>query len=130
GEDGIIDYLCTQIIEPNRYFVEIGAADGLENNTAWLAIARKFSGLMIEGSPQLAQRAANAIPQYNLGVKVLNAFVTQNNVKALLQECLYQDPDVFSLDIDGMDYYVLQAMLQAGFCPKMIVVEYNAAFGP
>ncbi len=58
GEDGIIDYLCQKIINPNRYFVEIGAADGLENNTAWLAIARKFSGLMIEGSPQLAARAA------------------------------------------------------------------------
>lgn len=130
GEDGIIDYLCQQIINPNRYFVEIGAADGLENNSAWLAIARKFTGLMIEGSPQLAARAAKAIPSYNLGVKVLNCFVSKHNIEAVLKECLYQDPDLFSLDIDGVDYYILQAMLTAGFRPKIIVVEYNSAFGP
>lgn len=130
GEDGIIDYLCQKIINPNRYFVEIGAADGLENNTAWLAIARKFSGLMIEGSPQLAARAARAIPNYNLGVKVLNCFVDKNNIQMVLKECLYQNPDLFSLDIDGVDYYILQAMLTAGFRPKIIVVEYNSAFGP
>ena len=130
GEDGIIDYLCLQITQPNRYFVEIGAADGLENNTAWLAIARKFSGLMIEGCSSLAMRAAKAIPSYNLGVKVLNCFVDKNNIQAVLQESLYQDPDVFSLDIDGVDYYILQAMLNAGFHPKIVVVEYNSAFGP
>lgn len=130
GEDGIIDYLCLQITDPNRYFVEIGAADGLENNTAWLAIARKFSGLMIEGCANLAGRAAKAIPAYNLGVKVLNCFVDKNNIQAVLQECLYQDPDVFSLDIDGVDYYILDAMLHTGFRPKIIVVEYNSAFGP
>jgi len=130
GEDGIIDYLTQQIIDPNRYFVEIGAADGLENNTAWLAIARKFSGLMIEGSQKLAQRAAKTIPAYNLGVKVLNCFVDKHNIQALLKECLYQNPDVFSLDIDGVDYYILQSLLQAGFRPKIIVVEYNSCFGP
>lgn len=130
GEDGIIDYLCQRITNPNRYFVEIGSADGLENNTAWLAIARKFSGLMIEGSSNLAARAAKAIPHYNLGVKVLNCFVDKNNIQAVLNECLYQDPDLFSLDIDGVDYYILQAMLHAGFRPKIIAVEYNSAFGP
>lgn len=130
GEDGIIDHLCQRILNPNRYFVEIGSADGLENNTAWLAIARKFSGLMIEGSSHLAARAAKAIPHYNLGVKVLNCFVDKNNIQAILNECLYQDPDLFSLDIDGVDYYILQAMLNAGFRPKIIAVEYNSAFGP
>ena len=29
GEDGILDYLCDRIFEPNRLFFEIGAADGL-----------------------------------------------------------------------------------------------------
>jgi len=130
GEDGIIDYLCLQLTHPNRYFVEIGAADGLENNTAWLAIARKYSGLMIEGCPQLAARAKKSIPTYNLGVKVLNCFVDKNNIQTVLKECLYQDPDLFSLDIDGVDYYILEALLKGGFHPKIIVVEYNAAFGP
>src|SRR3979411_658780 len=29
GEDGIIDYLCSQLLRPNRFFFEIGAGDGL-----------------------------------------------------------------------------------------------------
>ena len=44
GEDGIIDVLCRNIKNPNRYFVEIGASDGLENNTTWLALARRWNG--------------------------------------------------------------------------------------
>src|SRR5690242_11526051 len=31
GEDGIIDYLCSQILNPTRFFFEIGAANGIEN---------------------------------------------------------------------------------------------------
>jgi len=54
GEDGIIDYLASRLRNPNYYFVEIGAADGLENNTSWLAIARRYSGLMLEADPDAA----------------------------------------------------------------------------
>ena len=39
-------------------------------------------------------------------------------------------PDVFSLDIDGVDYYVADALLRVGFRPRIWVVEYNSAFGP
>ena len=38
--------------------------------------------------------------------------------------------DVFSLDIDSIEFYVLSAFLKMGFRPKIIVVEYNSAFGP
>ena len=44
GEDGIIDVLCSQLLESNRYFLEIGAADGIENNTAWLAVHETMVG--------------------------------------------------------------------------------------
>ena len=33
GEDGIINILCSKVKNPNRYFIEIGASDGIENNT-------------------------------------------------------------------------------------------------
>ena len=36
GEDGILDVLRKNLLESNRYFIEIGAADGIENNSAWL----------------------------------------------------------------------------------------------
>ncbi len=130
GEDGIIDFLLQKLLRKNRYFVEIGSADGLENNTAWLAIGKKFSGLMIEGDPKLALRLKKSIGAFNLGVEGLQAFVTRENSADILQKMLFTEPDLFSLDIDGNDYYILEALLTNGFKPKIIVVEYNSAFGP
>ena len=40
------------------------------------------------------------------------------------------DPDVFSLDIDGNDYYIAESVFAAGIRPKIFVVEYNSVFGP
>ena len=50
GEDGILDVLRGQLSSSNRFFVEIGAADGVENNSSWLAVMEKYNGLMVEGS--------------------------------------------------------------------------------
>ena len=75
-----------QLHSPNRYFVEIGAADGLEEIIlAWLAIAKKYSGLMIEGDPVLASRIEKNVASFNLGVQAQAAFVTADNVKDILE---------------------------------------------
>lgn len=130
GEDGILEVLRRQLLGGNRYFVEIGAADGIENNTAWLAVAEKYGGLMIEGDPRLWKRARQLLPASSTAVDCLLQFVTRDNVPALVEKALHRDPDVCSLDIDGNDYYVAGALLEAGLRPRIFVVEYNSAFGP
>lgn len=130
GEDGIIDYLTEKIRNPNYYFIEIGSNDGLENNTSWLAIARKYSGLMVEGDSRLSQKCKNIISRLNLGVECSNLFIDKDNADQLFKTAMYKDPDLFSLDIDGNDYYIAEFMMNAGFRPKILVVEYNSAFGP
>jgi hypothetical protein len=130
GEDGILDYLCSRITVPNRFFFEIGAADGLENCTAWLALARGYSGVMIEGDPELSACYREIIQSKVFNVHLLAEMVTAENILRLMKFCPFSDPDVFSIDIDGIDFYVLKAVLNAGFRPKVIVAEYNSAFGP
>lgn len=130
GEDGILDYLCSQMLLPNRFFFEIGAADGLENCTAWLALARGCSGVMIEGNAELSARYREVIRSKAFNVHLIAAMVTAENIEGLMKLCPCNDPDVFSIDIDGIDFYVLKAVLNAGFRPKVIVAEYNSAFGP
>ncbi len=44
--------------------------------------------------------------------------------------CPYRSPDVFSLDIDGIDYRVARKVLELGFRPKPAIVKYNTVFGP
>ncbi len=131
GEDGIIEFLLSHIKDPNRYFIEIGSSDGLENNCSFLAFSKKYSGIMIEGSATKSRRARRSFAKYNWGVKYLNCFVNRENVYPLLQkESLYMSPDFFSMDIDGNDYYIMESILSRGFRPKLICVEYNSTYGP
>jgi len=37
---------------------------------------------------------------------------------------------LFSLDIDSIDYHILKAAMNLGYRPKILIVEYNSAFGP
>lgn len=130
GEDGIIEILLRHAPRSNRYFIEIGASDGLENNTAWLSLARRFGGLWIEGDPVVSSRCKEFFSALNYGVESINMFVTTETVTELLTLSRYANPDVFSLDIDGNDYYIAESMLRGGMKPKICVVEYNSAFGP
>lgn len=130
GEDGIIEVLRSQLNHQNRYFVEIGAADGIDNNSAWLTIVEKYAGLMIEGDAALVARAKRMVGHYSLGLEIHNLFVDRESAQDIRKAALYADPDVFSLDIDGNDYFVAEALFVAGFRPKIFVVEYNSVFGP
>src|ERR1035441_9103151 len=130
GEDGIIDFLLFNLNTQNRCFVEIGSSNGLENNTSWLAIVRRYSGLMIEGDDVLAQKCRQNFQMLNYGLQSTHASETLNNIRELMALSLHKNPDLLSLDIDGIDYYVMKEILVAGFRPKIIVVEFNSAFGP
>jgi hypothetical protein len=125
GEDGILDVLRKQLLSSNRYFIEIGAADGLQNNSSWLVVVEQYNGLMIEGNPSLVERATRMIANHSIGVNFLNMFVNSENIQELKKITLHLDPDVFSLDIDGIDYYIAKAIMEGGFRPKIFVVEYN-----
>jgi hypothetical protein len=130
GEDGVLDVLRGRLGSSNRYFVEIGAADGIENNTGWLAFAEKYSGVMIEGDERRAARAARAVSSVNLGVECRNLFAVPEKAPEIVSLALQRNPDVLSVDIDGCDYYIVRALLEAGMRPRILVVEYNSAFGP
>jgi len=130
GEDGIIDQLLSLVRKPNRYFLEIGAGDGLENNTSYLAFAKRYSGVMVEGDQDRSGDAQRFLQPLNWSVKYLNLFVEPGTASRVLDECLHRDPDFFSLDIDSNDYFVMVALLEQGLRPKVVCVEYNSAFGP
>ena len=129
GEDGILDVLRSQLLSKNSYFLEIGAGDGIENNTGWLLVAEKNNGIMVDGNRKLIDRARRSVAAYCIGSQFINMFVTKETVKELLSKLLYQNPDVFSLDIDGNDYYIARQLFEAGFRPKICVVEYNSVYG-
>ena len=129
-EDGIIDYLTRQIHKPNRYFIEVGVSDGTENNTSYLALARRYNGLMVDGNAEAVAWCKYLLQPMHYGLDFLSLFITRQNVVELVDRALFKDPDVFSLDTDGNDFFFVRALLEAGLRPKIAVVEYNSAFGP
>jgi hypothetical protein len=128
GEDGHILHILREIGATNQHFVEIGIQNGLECNTANLTFNFGWSGVLIEGNPSdaaVAQRNYACFPR----VTVRQSFVTRENVVELLKSAgAKNDADLFSLDIDGNDYWVWEALTD--FKPRVAVVEYNAAYGP
>ena len=130
GEDGIVDYLCGRLLQPNRYFIEIGASNGLENNTTWLALAKRYGGLMIDGDPAKVAECRQTCAVLNGALEFEAMMMNPESVQAFERLTLFKDPDVFSLDIDSVDYYVADALIDQVVRPKIVVIEYNSTFGP
>ena len=62
-------------------------------------------------------------------VKIINTAVTPSNINELLKIAQTpKDLDILSIDIDSYDYWVWKAV--EGYSPKIVIIEYNASFGP
>jgi hypothetical protein len=133
GEDGILFFLFSLLGTTNRRFVEFGIGDGRQCNTANLSINFGWSGLLLEADAQSAAAAQNYYEQL-LGpsqqqVCVQSARVTTENINQLLStNNMTGEIDLLSIDIDGNDYWVWQAITVIN--PRIVVIEYNPSFGP
>jgi hypothetical protein len=118
GEDGVLLRLFERIGVRSRSFVEFGAWDGEHwSNTANLRLNHGWQGLLMEGSDRAD------------GQLVRRERVDAENVEALFAKYgVPQDLDLLSIDIDGNDYWVWDAI--RNYCPAVVVVEYNVFFRP
>ena len=136
-EDGIIQELFRRVPSQklNHTLIEIGCGNGLENNTHYL-ILQGYRGFWVDGSDRniaylntelgLADGASSRL-------KVVQRFIDSENISATIaQACSFigsGEPDLFSLDIDGNELYILKKTL--AICkPKFLCIEYNAKFPP
>lgn len=129
-EDGILHEIYRRIGAISRTFIEIGSSDGLENNSRFL-LTQGWRGVWIEASARKVaaakKSAANFMEDNTLHIG--QHLVDPRNVDALLASVApTREVDLFSLDIDGNDLYVLQAI--QSLLPRVIVCEYNAKFPP
>lgn len=130
GSDGIVREIFARIGEGERYFVEFGIGNGLENNTAFL-IAQGWRGLWIEGSPEstAAARASLAGPIDAGRLALTGSFVTAENIEGLFSGAgVPEEPAFMSIDIDGNDYWVWSAIER--YRPRLVEIEYNGMFPP
>ena len=114
GEDGIILHLLSTIGAGDRRFVEIGVEDGRECNTANLALNFGWSGVMIDRDPggvASARRFYASRRRTRDTVTVVERHVTREGIDDLLVEvCGGGEIDLLSIDIDGNDLWVWEAL--------------------
>lgn len=125
GEDGVLAEIFRRSGAPGQSFVEIGAGTGAENNTAVLADAFGWGGLLLEADPGHVQRLRRKYACRE-DVVVMPDLVTPDNVEELLrQACVPTEVDLLSIDVDGSEYWIWEAL--QSWRPRLVVVEYNSA---
>jgi len=128
GDDGIIQYLFSRI-PAARSFVEFGVEDYTEANTRFLLIHDDWRGLILDGRPDLdTVVSAQGLPMLH-DLEIRSAFITAENINELLLGAGFSgEIGLLSVDIDGNDYWVWKAITCVD--PQVVVIEYNAVFGP
>ena len=129
-EDGILHEIFRRIGEGNRRFLELGVGNGLENNTLFLLI-QGWSGVWIEGSERKAAASRkNLATQIAEGrLQIEQNFITAPTIdKKIAILTAGREIDLLSIDLDGNDYYILDAI--RSISPRVIVAEYNSKFPP
>ncbi len=129
-EDGIIREIFNRIGLFNRVFVEIGVGNGLENNTSALLLDG-WSGLWMDCNKNNAKAIRKGLfVLFQSGVLTfVHEQVTTTNVnKLILKNGICGEIDLLSIDIDGNDAHLFDAI--TSISPRCVVIEYNAKFGP
>ena len=133
-EDGIIQEIFKRIGTKTKEFIELGVDSGLESNSHYL-LHCGWHGLWIVGKRascrEIGIRFRPVIKKGRL--KVVHSFITRENADGVIKRNRNsrgsaEEPDLLSIDIDGNDWYVWEAVRSIN--PKVVCIEYNGKFPP
>lgn len=131
-EDGILLYFFI-IGTQNKTYVEIGAGNCQQFNTANLAINHGWRGLMLDGNKENVNSGKAFFGRHPdtclWPPTVSNAWITRDNINELISSnCYSGEIDLLSLDIDGNEYWIIDALDVVQ--PRVIIAEYQFEWGP
>ena len=120
GQDSFIKHIFDHVGENNKYYVELGAKDGVDmSNTYYLRESLGWSGLLVD-------YGYTSNPNINL----VQSFITKENICEIFRnKNVPKNFDFLCIDLDGNDYWILQEILK-DYKPRVIMVETNVRFNP
>ena len=123
---GIVDRLGLQLDQ--QTFIEFGVEDFFESNCRFLLQSRNWRGFVLDGNKKNIERFKRSDLHWRHDVQAYATFLNTSNVaETLLESGFGFEPGVISIDLDGVDYWILHEL--AEFRPIVYVVEFNAVFG-
>jgi hypothetical protein len=124
-EDGLLLALFKRIGTTDRRAVEIGCGNN-GGNSGFLVAECGWTGLMVD-----ADRAKLALVRQRFAghaVTTAKARVTREAINSVLEHYGFTgELDLLSIDIDGMDYWLWEAITACR--PRVVAIEYNWLFG-
>lgn len=129
GEDGILDFLCSELEIFKPRMLELGAGNFIECNSRFLAENLNASVVAVDSREDLVPTVKSMDIYWRTSVLPLPMWITPTTIIEIDLEAknfLYQI-DIISLDIDGNDYWVAQEINFEGV--RIVIVEYNPIFG-
>lgn len=128
GDDGIIQYLIHNVNITNCSFIEFGVENYRESNTRFLLINDNWKGLVIDGTESNIQFIQREPIYWRQDLTAVHEFVTVANINKIISGLGFAgDLGLLSIDIDGNDYWVWEAIRVVN--PDIVVIEYNGVFG-
>jgi len=126
-EDGITLEIIKRLGIKKGVYGEFGVGIGWENNTLILA-SLGWKGFWV-GGQDLRFKYRNT-QNFNF----TKGWITKENANDFVSDGLKnikeKKMDIFSLDLDGNDLYILEVLLTKIDLPSLIIVEYNSKFPP
>ena len=127
-----IESILNRLPDRNRWCVEFGAWDGLVGTTSrQLILDRDYAAVLIEGS---CERFADLQKNYADNPRIFPrnqyvGFTAADGLDAILAGTPAPvDFDFLTVDIDGNDYHVWQAVVK--YRPKVVMIEFNPTIPP
>ena len=129
NEDAILEYLILSLKLKDIKFIEIGIEDYSESNTRYIYEKYNCDGLIIDNTSNLISKVSKHLSLWKGNLAIEENFINIENVNILIEKYFpNKNVDIFSLDIDGIDYWILKELPDD--ISKVIVAEYNPYFGP
>lgn len=130
-EDGLLLYVFSLIGMTNRYCVDIAAGVPDGANSANLIRNWNFAGFLFEANEAKVRESIAFYdgPETNIYPPIIKtAMVNAENVNELLTSVgLEGEIDLFSLDIDGIDYWVWKSLKVVN--PRVVICEFTSYWG-
>jgi hypothetical protein len=132
-EDGIVLYLLASLGDGPGRFVDLGAGDGVyASNCANLAINFGFNGLLVDADAALVARGMAFYAEHPdtslYPPTFVQSRVTPHTVNDTVRSAGFVgEIDLLSIDIDGNDYWVWEALTVVE--PRVVLIETHPELG-
>ena len=131
-EDGLILFVMAALGIAQGVFLDIGSADGVNSNCANLALNFGWRGTFIDGDESNVAKGRAFYERHPdswiYPPKFVQAMITRENINQLLTEAsVPPEIDFMSIDIDGNDYWVWDAISVTS--AKAVIIETHIEFG-